>query len=121
MLYCLPAGIIMTLISTLGIGLLLASLNIKYRDFRYMLPFIMQLLFFGSQVIYPIRSVANKWFRYLLYCNPFNGALELFEHPLQSGSLNATGLSISIVSMFIFFFAGLYYFKKTEVFVADLI
>ncbi|MHA4811233.1 ABC transporter permease [Flavitalea flava] len=121
MIYCLPAGIVMTLISSLGIGLLFASLNIKYRDVRYLLPFLMQVLFFASQIVYPISNLNNKWLKYLLYCNPFNGAFEVFKYPLQTGSINTTGLWISLFSMFIFLFVGLVYFKKTEVFFADLI
>ncbi len=120
-LFCLPAGILMTLISTLGVGLLLAAFNIKFRDFRYLLPFIMQLLFFGSQIIYPISALNSQWFRWLLYCNPFNGALELFEYPLRSGPINITGLGISGISMIILLLTGLFYFKKTEVFIADLV
>jgi lipopolysaccharide transport system permease protein len=119
--YCFPIAIAVTFFSSLGIGSFLAALNVKYRDFRYLLPFGMQLLFFGSQVVYSIHSFENRWFNLLLYCNPLNGALEIFYYPLQAGNFNATGVMISIASMFICLLTGLIYFKKTEFFFADMI
>lgn len=116
-----PAAIILALIASFGIGTLLAALNVKYRDFRYLLPFAIQLLFFSSQVVYSIRSLEQGWLKILLYCNPLNGALELFYYPLRSGNVYITGVLISLSVALLFLAAGLSYFKKTEAYFADLI
>jgi lipopolysaccharide transport system permease protein len=118
---CFPLGIGMTFLSAFGMGCFLAALNVKYRDFRYLLPFTMQFLFFSSQVVYSIQHIRITWLKYLLYCLPFNGALEIFNYPMQPGVFNTTGVFISLASMFLFLFAGLRYFKKTELYFADLL
>lgn len=120
-IWCIPAAILMTILSSFGIGSLLAALNVKYRDFRYLLPFVLQLLFFSSQIVYSLHSFKGGWFKYLLYCHPLNGALEIFMHPLQKGVFDTTGVLISIGSMLCFLFTGLLYFKKTEYYFADLV
>ena len=118
--FCFPIAVILTFISSFGIGSLLAALNVKYRDFRYLLPFGIQVLFFSSQIVYSIHSLQGP-FRWLLYCNPLNGALEIFYYPLQNQYFNFTGVLISAVAAIVFLMSGLIYFKKTEVYFADLI
>jgi lipopolysaccharide transport system permease protein len=118
--FCFPIAIILTFISSFGFGSLLAALNVKYRDFRYVLPFGIQLLFFSSQIVYSIHSLRGP-FSLLLYCNPLNGALEMFYYPFQNQDLNITGVLISAGVTLLFFISGLIYFKKTEVYFADLI
>jgi lipopolysaccharide transport system permease protein len=118
--FCFPIAIVLTFISSFGIGSLLAALNVKYRDFRYLLPFGIQVLFFSSQIVYSIHSLQGP-LNWLLYCNPLNGALEIFYYPLQNQHLNFTGVLISAVAAIVFLMSGLIYFKKTEVYFADLI
>ncbi|MBC7949842.1 MAG: ABC transporter permease [Chitinophagaceae bacterium] len=119
--YYFPAAILLAFISSLGIGSLLAALNVKYRDFRYLLPFGMQVLFFSSQVVYSIHSIEPEWLRWLLFCNPLNGALELFYAPLRGGIIDVTGVAISGGVALILLTIGFMYFKKTEAYFADLI
>jgi lipopolysaccharide transport system permease protein len=119
--YCFPLGILMAFFSAFGMGILMSALNVKYRDFRYLLPFLLQVLFFASQVLYSIDRINNRWLSYLLYCHPFNGALEIFRLPLQPGAVNITGIAISVISLLFFLLTGLIYFRKTEAFFADLI
>jgi lipopolysaccharide transport system permease protein len=120
-LFYFPLAILLAFIASFGIGTLLAALNVKYRDFRYLLPFAMQLLFFSSQVVYSIRSIEQDWLANLLYCNPLNGALELFYYPLQGGTINGTGVMISCITAVLFLATGLLFFKKTEAHFADII
>ena len=120
-IYCFPLAIIFTFLASFGIGSLLSALNVKYRDFRYLLPFAMQLLFFSSQVVYSIHSLHQSWLKWLLYCNPLNGALELFYYPLQKDRLDGIGIMISTGVTLAFLVTGILYFKKTEVYFADLI
>ena len=120
-LFFFPLAIVISFLSSFGIGSLLGALNVKYRDFRYLLPFSMQLLFFGSQVVYTIDTIQTEWVKNLLYINPLNGALELFRQPFQSADIYWTGIFISIISLLFFLAAGIIYFKKTEAYFADLV
>ena len=107
-------------IAGFGTGTFLAALNVKYRDFRYTIPFLLQVLFFSSQVIYPLYSVQQTWLKYLLAINPVNAAIELFRATLSNHPIDSTTISIGLTSTVIIFFVGLYYFRKTEAYFADL-
>lgn len=120
-IFFFPLAIIISFLASFGIGSLLAALNIKYRDFRYLLPFSMQLLFFGSQVVYTIDTIQKEWMKMLLYVNPLNGALELFRQPFYTGGIYWTGVFISILSLLVLLLIGIFYFKKTETYFADLV
>lgn len=115
-----PAGILLTLLSAIGAGTLLAALNVKFRDFRYTIPFLLQFLFFATQVIYPLQLVQQNGVKYLLALNPVNAALELFRSPLSGIAPDMTIVGIGLGSAFLLFFAGIYYFRKTEAWFADL-
>jgi lipopolysaccharide transport system permease protein len=118
-IFFFPAGTLIVLISSFGIGSLLASLNVKYRDFRYALPFFLQFLFFATQIVYSLDTVQNGWAGKLLALNPINAAIEIFRMGLnENGNMNTIAIGIS--SSLLFVVAGIVYFKKTEAFFADL-
>ena len=114
-------SLFLTCISTFGLGSFLAALNIKYRDFRYVIPFLIQALFFLTPIIYPV-SLASKyvWAKYVLALNPMYAAIEFFRHAVLHRVLHQDLLMISIASALILFAAGLFYFRKTEAYFADL-
>lgn len=113
-------SILITAISTFGIGSLLAALNIKYRDFRYIIPFMVQALLFLTPVIYPVSIVSKVWFKYILALNPMYSAIELFRHSIIQKSLDFNLIIISISSAVILLLTGVIYFRKTESYFADL-
>jgi lipopolysaccharide transport system permease protein len=115
-----PAGIILVLLAAFGTGTFLAALNVKYRDFRYTIPFLLQFLFFASQVIYPLQWVRQSWLKYILAINPVNAAIELFRTPLADVPADTNILAIGTVSAILLCFIGLFYFRKTEAYFADL-
>lgn len=120
-IFLLPLLIIMTVFSTLGIGLLLGSLNVKYRDVRYILPFFIQLLIFVTPVIYPVSIISEKY-RWILGLNPMAGVID----SARAGILGNRGidwllLSVSFFSMIVYCFVAYIYFKKTERYFADVI
>ena len=119
-LFYFPLALLLTLLSAFGLGSFLAALNIKFRDFRYALPFLLQILFFASQVIYPIRLVEQTELKYLLALNPINGAIELFRSPLLNVSPDLTIVWISVGSALFLCLLGLSYFRKTESYFADI-
>jgi lipopolysaccharide transport system permease protein len=114
-----PAAILLTILSSFGIGTFVSALNVKFRDFRYIIPFSLQFLFFATQIIYSLDALKQQWLKYLLALNPMNGAIELFRIPFHQ-SCDTTMVLISTASAFLFIFMGLIYFKKQEVFFADL-
>jgi lipopolysaccharide transport system permease protein len=119
-IFYLPAGITILLLAAFGAGTFLAALNVKYRDFRYTIPFLLQFLFFTSQVIYPLQSVQQSWLKYILAINPVNAAIELFRHPFSGAAIDMSITGIGIASTMIISIIGLYYFRKTEAYFADL-
>lgn len=115
-----PAGILLTLLAAMGTGTFLSALNVKYRDFRYTIPFLLQFLFFASQVIYPLGMMQQEWARQLLALNPVNASIELFRAPLYAAVPDWNIVAIGSVSALLIAVTGFYYFRKTETYFADL-
>lgn len=119
-IYLMPAAIVLTSVATFGIGTLLAALNVKYRDFRYIIPFFIQFMLFLTPVIYPSHIVENALLKFIMSFNPMLAPIELFRHGIGGADLNLQACLISTSSSAILFIVGLYYFKKTESYFADL-
>ncbi|HEU4718175.1 MAG TPA: ABC transporter permease [Bacteroidia bacterium] len=119
-IFFFPAAIILTFMATVGAGSLFSALTVKYRDFRYVLQFLIQLLLFLSNVIYPLASVPNPWVRYLLALNPMSGAITLMRGMYPNHVINWELFGISFCSGLVLFVTGLWYFRKTETYFADL-
>ncbi len=118
-LLVLPLMIIITALSSAGLGLLLSSINIKYRDVRYILPFFMQLLIFITPVIYPL-TIVRPSFQYLLALNPMTGVIDTLRSTLSTGVIAQPAmLLISFLSSIGIFVLGVLYFRSTERFFAD--
>lgn len=115
-----PLSILVTIAGTLGLGAWLAALNVKYRDFRYVIPFLVQVLFFLTPVIYPITLLKYPVLKYLLACSPMYAAVELFRYPLTHEFQDSVFMMISLLSGLIILLVGIFYFKRTEDFFADL-
>lgn len=118
-LMLLPLIALVTLLS-LGLGMLLAGLTVKYRDFRYAMPFLIQLWMFATPVIYPASLVPAKW-RWVLALNPLTGIIEgfrssLFARPFDWGSLAFS----AVFTIFMLIYAA-YSFRRQERIFADLI
>ncbi len=118
-LYLYPAAIFLILVSAFGIGTFLSALTIKFRDFRYTIPFMLQFLFFASGVIYSMSSIRQPWLRILLSINPVNGAIELFRGAFGN-PIDFKVVLLSCITAIIFSLSGLLYFRKTEAYFADL-
>lgn len=115
-----PFCLFITITATMGIGCWLAALNIKYRDFRYVIPFFIQTLLFLTPVIYPASLIENVALKRILPLNPMNAPIELFRYALNSSQLDTTVISISLGSNILLLAIGLFYFRKTESYFADL-
>lgn len=119
-LFFWPAAILLMLLGTLGVSCWMAALNVKYRDFRFVIPFGLQMALFLTPVIYPISILGDSWTKHLLAVNPLYGAIMLFRAPFGL-MVNSTDLVISMVSTLLLLLWGIYYFKKTEGYFADIV
>jgi lipopolysaccharide transport system permease protein len=119
--WLLPILLFMTIFSTLGISLLFASINVKYRDVRFILPFFIQLLLFITPVIYPV-SIISERYRWILGLNPMSGIIDTARAGILGvGQIDWSLLGISALSMIFYCLIGVFYFKKVERYFADII
>jgi lipopolysaccharide transport system permease protein len=118
----LPAFVLLALLASLGPSLLMTSLNVKYRDFRYIIPFIVQFGLYVTPVGFSSGAVPEKWlFWYNL--NPLVGVIDGFRWCIMGGEspLNWSSLTTSFVIVLAFLWLGMTYFRRTEKSLADLI
>jgi lipopolysaccharide transport system permease protein len=117
---CFPLAVLLTCIATFGTGSLLAALNVKYRDFRYIIPFLIQLLLFLTPVIYPLNITANPILVRIMALNPMTAPIDIFRAGFEGSTLNTELDVLSVISSLIFLVIGFIYFRKTEAYFADL-
>ena len=105
-----------------GVGLALAALNVYYRDFRYALPFVLQLWLFASPVAYPLTVVPEQWRNLYVTLNPAAGILDGFRRALALGELpDPVTLSISVAGCAVVVWLGYRMFKRLEPNFADVV
>jgi len=116
-----PLLIIPLVLLACGVGMILSSLNVKYRDIKYTIPFGIQLWLFLTPIIYP-TSIIPEQFRPLAALNPLTGIIEAFRATLlPTRELDVQALLISIALTIVIFVLGALYFRKTERAFADII
>lgn len=117
----LPLCILISCTASFGIGTLLAALNIKYRDFRYLIPFMIQTMLFITPVIYPMSIVQSLLLKKVLAINPMYAAIELLRGSMTGIYPDIQLILISLFSSIVLLFVGVFFFRKTEYYFADLI
>jgi len=115
-----PVFIILCIMTSFAIGLWLSALNVKYRDFQYALPFVIQILLFLSPVVYSSNMLPEKY-QILYSLNPMVGVIEGFRWVLVGGSPPELKVFISLSVVVFLIFTGLFNFKKMEQYFADII
>lgn len=120
-LVILPLLILLMVISAVGVGMILATLNAKYRDIRYTISFIIQFWMFATPIVYPASMISEK--HQLIYAlNPMVGVVEGFRSVLLGTTEFPTEMVlVSAVVSTILFIVGLFYFKQMERYLADII
>ncbi len=118
----LPAFIFIAFAAAMGAGLWVAALNVKYRDFRYIVPFVVSLGLYISPVGFSSSIVPESW-RLVYSINPMVGVIDGFRWAILGGNtpLYWPGLSLSIVLVSLVLVTGVLYFRKTERTFADVI
>ena len=117
----LPVFLLLALMTALGAGLWLSALTVRYRDIPYALPFLVQLWFFASPVVYPVSLIPERW-QWVYSLNPMVGVLDGFRWCLLDRP--APGLEVVGVSALVgitLIVTGLFYFKRVERHFADII
>ena len=108
------------MLTALGVGTCLAALNVAYRDFRYVVPFLVQFWMFATPVVYPATLVPRQW-QWILYLNPMAGVIEGFRSAFLGRAFDVEGMLVSFVIAAILFAVGITYFEKVERQFADII
>ena len=115
-----PVVVFMTALLALGVGMWLSALNVKYRDVRFALPFIVQLWMFVSPVIYPASFLPAR-FRWLLSLNPMTGIIEGYRSSLFGRPFNWSALAVSAAIILAMLAYSSYAFHRMEKEFADII
>jgi lipopolysaccharide transport system permease protein len=107
-------------IFAVAVGLWMSALNVKYRDVRYALPFLMQIWMYVTPVIYPVSFIPQKW-RWALMLNPLSGMIEGFRSAIFGHSFNWPSLAAAAAITLSFFIYAAYDFRRMERRFADII
>lgn len=120
-IFLLPLFLLFAITSALAVGLWLSALNVKYRDIRYVVPFLTMFWMYATPIAYSSSLIPEKWL-WLYSLNPMTGVVEGFRWALLGkSSLDMVSLSISAIVVVLLFIGGLFYFKRMESSFADLI
>lgn len=118
----LPALTVLTFALSMGAGLLIAALNVEYRDFRYVVPFMLQFGLFVSPVAIETSRIPEKW-RFIFSLNPMTGIIDAFRWSVLGGraSFDVSELYMSTCLAVLLLWCGVWYFRRTERNFADII
>lgn len=124
----LPLFLLLALVTSMGAGLFIASLNVKYRDFRYIIPFIVQFGLYVSPIAFSSADIYNnekipQMVKFIYSLNPMVGVIDGFRWCLFGGStpINMDGFLTSVVISILLLIVGVMYFRKMEKSFADII
>jgi lipopolysaccharide transport system permease protein len=116
----LPALTLMAVVSALGVGTFLSAVNVRYRDVKYVVPFLVQLWMFGSPVVYTSTLIPAQY--HALYAlNPMTGVVEGFRWALIGGPRPDELILVSAVASLVVLLGALVYFRRVERTFADVI
>ena len=117
----LPLLVALALGTALAVGLWASALNVRYRDVKYVMPFVLQLWLFASPVVYSASLISSPAWRVVYSLNPMVGVIQGFRWALL-GSTPPTVLMVpSVLATVVLLLAGLFFFRRTEASFADVI
>jgi lipopolysaccharide transport system permease protein len=120
-LILIPLSILLAATTSFGIGTFLAALNVKYRDFQYALPFFIQFLMFVNPVVYSTKVFVDyPILQKILELNPIAGAINMVRSLFSDAPTDFVLVACQFGIAFFFLFIGIYFFRKTEAYFADL-
>lgn len=117
----IPAFLLLAMVTSLGVGFWLSALNVRYRDVRHAVPFLVQAWLFITPIAYPSSLLSEPW-RTLYGLNPMAGVVEGFRWALLGTASAPPGLvAASAVVAVLLFFSGAFYFRRVESGFADVV
>jgi lipopolysaccharide transport system permease protein len=116
----LPLFVVGTVLAATGVGVLLSALTVSFRDFQYVIPFLVQLWLFVTPVIYPTAVVPERW-RWVLALNPMAGLIDGFRAAFLHRPLDWPHIGLSMAIALFLFLAGACYFQQQERRFTDII
>lgn len=119
-LLLLPLFMVGGFLAAGGLGLILAALNVQFRDVKYIVPFFTQMLFFLTPVLYPATKIPAQ-FQLVASLNPMAGIVEGFRYSLLGSSVSWALMGTSLVGCVLLFLAGLFFFNRMDRSFADII
>jgi lipopolysaccharide transport system permease protein len=118
-LLALPLVIVLTFAATLGVGLALAAMTLLYRDLRFVVPFVLQIMIFVSGVQMPMDSLP-RWLQFVGALNPMYGIINAYRSSILGMPWDFGTLAVSTLSTAVLLTFGLFFFRKTERLIADI-
>jgi lipopolysaccharide transport system permease protein len=112
--------VLLTVVTTLAFGVWFSSVCVTFRDFRYVLPFLVQIWMYVTPVVYPVKMLPAGW-QWVLALNPMTGVVNAYRAALLGRSFDAGSLALSLLISAILFVFGLYYFRRMESRFADIV
>lgn len=116
----LPAFILVIIITSLGVGIWMSALTIRFRDFQHIVPFMVQIGLYATPVAYPASMIAEKY-HWLYYMNPMAGVVEGFRWCILGTDPPTSIAYLSFGMAALIFVTGVFYFKRMEKIMADLV
>ncbi|MEZ4907359.1 MAG: ABC transporter permease [Saprospiraceae bacterium] len=116
----LPVFILLAILSALGIGILFSAMNIRYRDFQHIVPFLTRIGLFITPIAYSVSDVPENY-KWLFFINPMTGVIEGMRWCFFNINVDIIYFSISLAVNLLLLIFGFYYFNKMEKNIADII
>ena len=115
-----PALVLMTTLAAAGVGMWMSALNVKYRDVRYALPFLIQIWMYVTPIIYPLNFIPARW-RWLMRLNPLSGVIEGYRDAIFGRAFDWSQLALSAATILAMLAYAAYAFRRMEREFADVI
>ncbi|HEY1851739.1 MAG TPA: ABC transporter permease [Candidatus Binataceae bacterium] len=115
----LPLALLTTLFAV-GVGMWMSALNVKYRDVRYALPFILQIWMYVTPIIYPVTFIPARW-RWLIALNPLSGIIQGFRSAIFAHPFDWNAIALSTAVTFLVLIGAAFEFRRMEREFADII
>lgn len=116
----LPLIVLLTFAAAFGLGLVMAAITILFRDLRFIIPYILQLMMFASPIFWQPSALPKK-VQFVVALNPVSGIISAYRWSILGLPLDVSGLLMSIAVTTAVLIFGLFFFRKTERFFADLL
>lgn len=123
-IWWVPAFILLNVLCALGVGVWLSALTVRFRDFQHIVPFVVQFGLYATPVGFPAKLIADRlpdWAAAIYYLNPMAGIIEGFRWALIGTEAPGTMSYLSFGMVLLLFVSGLYYFKRVEKVMPDIV